>query len=189
MDPQEALAQLTEQIGPVSPETVACGIVVGTWRDAAEPLHQHLTDPQMAYMNIATTRAIASACDAQHVDWDAVTRTLLDPDRVVLPGRSAKQVAGEQWHQLHLDIAERLQDAVRLPPVAHAGWALIVCANWWGMPAYPEQVARLVRTGRVTLWPGSDDELAAALLTDPLSVPVQVWAQIVGGNGFGWLER
>lgn len=189
LNPRDALAQLTAAFGPVTAEMVACGVVVSNWRDAMEPLHRHLRDHEMAYINIATTRAVAVHCTSDRVDWDAVAAVLLNPDRVVLPGRTCAQVAGDEWGYLREQVEENLSEARRLPPVAHAAWAFMVAAKWWGMPAYDDQVTGLLRTGRVTRWAGTDDELASALRNDPLSVPLEVWEQIVGGNGFGWLER
>lgn len=189
LDPRDALAQLTAAFGPVTAEMVACGIVVSNWRDAMEPLHRNLRDHEMAYINIATTQAVAAHCTPDLVDWDAVHATLLDPGRVILPGRTAAQVTGDDWEDLRDQVEQNLAEARRLPAVAHAAWAFMVAAKWWGMPAYDDQVTGLLRTGRVTRFTGSDTELAAALRGDPLSVPLEVWEQIVGGNGFDWLER
>jgi hypothetical protein len=186
VDPQDALIQLTDAIGPVSPETVACGIVVGCWRDAMEPFHRLLDDHEMAYINIATTRAVAEFCTPNSVNWGGVRRTLLDHDRVILPGRTVRQVVGRGWGDLYETVRGNLDDAQQRPAVLYAGWAFMVCSNWWGMPGYPDQVAGL-ETDRVTRWQGTPHELGEALLSDPLSVPLEVWEQIVGGNGFGWL--
>ena len=78
---------------------------------------------------------------------------------------------------------------LKRPALYWAIFAEMICPQWWGMPAYPTQVAGLIDTRRVTNWKGTDDELATALLEDPLSVPLDSWEQIVGGNGYGWLDR
>ncbi len=182
------LAQVATQVGPFTAEMVACGIVVSCWRDAIEPLHHRLADHEMAYINIGTTIAVAAACSSSTVDWPAVWVTLRNPDRLVLPGRTVKQLAGRDWKHFKAAVTWRLQDCEHRPTLAHAAWATMACRNWWGMPAYPAVVAALVASGKVTRWSGSDAELAAALLHDPLAVPLEVWKQIVGGNGYGWLD-
>ena len=58
--PENPLEELTQALGSFPAEAVACGIVVSNWRDAMEPLHSSITDPEMAYINIATTRAAES---------------------------------------------------------------------------------------------------------------------------------
>jgi hypothetical protein len=189
VDPRDALNQLTDAIGRVSPEVVACGIVVGCWRDAMEPFHRFLADHEMAYINIATTRAVADFCTPDSVNWGGVRRTLLNHDRVILPGRTAREVTGDGWGALSETVRENLDDAQQRSAILHAGWALMVCSNWWGTPGYAEQVAGLLETGRVTRWQGTNGELGEALLTDPLSVPLEVWEEIIGGNGLGWLDR
>ena len=188
MDANDELEQFTDTVGPVTSEMVACGIVVSCWRDAIEPHYRLLTDPEMAYINISTTVAVAQFCTPTSVDWPGVRSVLLDPDRVILPGRTPREIAHDEWDELCEAVSERL-DAEQPSAVAHAGWALIVCADWWGMPGYPNQVAGLLKTGRVTRSQRTAKELREALLSDPLSVPLEVWDQIVGGNGLGWLDR
>lgn len=189
MDQDDAIAQLTNAMGPVGAEVVACGIVVGCWRDAMEPFHRLLSDHEMAYINIATTRAVAESCSAESVNWAGVRRTLLDHDRIVLPGRTVREVVGGGWGELHDAVRRNLDDAQKRPVILHAAWAFMVCSNWWGMPGYEDQVTGLLKSGRVTRWQGTDEELRQTLLSDPMAVPLAVWEQIVGGNGLGWLDR
>lgn len=193
MNPHDALTELQQAIGPVTREVIACGVVVSTWRDPMEVLHDRLGDHEMAYVNIATTVAVADCCEADEaggtIDWDCVLGVLTDPGRTVLPGRSAKEVAGDRWGSLLANIRESVGGARRQPAIAHAGFAFMVVSNWWGMPGYADQISGLLATGRVTAWTGTEEQLTEALVHDPLAVPLEVWDQIVGGNGLGWHDR
>ena len=46
-------------------------------------------------------------------------------------------------------VRTNLDEAQARPAVLHAAWAFMVCSNWWGMPGYPDQVSRLIETGRI----------------------------------------
>ena len=56
------------------------------------------------------------------------------------------------------------------------------------MPGYDEQIDALLARRLPSAWRGSDRELSEALRSSPLAVPIEVWEQIVGGNGLGWLD-
>ena len=184
----KALRELADELGTVTGEMVACGIVVQAWRDPMEPLHHRLYDHEMAYINIATTMAVARACGAESVEWPSVWATLRDPDRVILPRRTAKQVAGRDWKPLKTAITRALQAVEKYPPVVLAAWATAICPKWWGMPLYGAQVEGLIAAGRVTRWQSTREALAHALVHEPISVPLEVWEEIVGGGGLGWLD-
>lgn len=67
-------------------------------------------------------------------------------------------------------------------------WSELMCRGWWGMPGYDAQVDGLVRRRLPSRWRGTRADLAETLRRRPLEVPVEVWEQIVGGNGLGWLD-
>jgi hypothetical protein len=159
-----------------------------TWRAGLEAAHHLFTDAEMAYMNIATTIALIPAC-TDDVDWDVVCDVLFDPDRVVLPSTSAIDALGEEWDEVSADIEDLVDDLANRPSIFPAVWAEMMCRGWWGMPDYDEQVETLLARQVPAAWRGSGDELGLALRSTPLAVPIEVWEQIVGGNGFGWLDR
>jgi len=49
-------------VSEIPAEMIACGIVVGVWRDALEPLHYRLSNAEMAYTSIASTVAVVEHC-------------------------------------------------------------------------------------------------------------------------------
>jgi hypothetical protein len=171
-----------------SGEQLACGITHATWRAALETLHGRFSDAEMAYMNIATTAALVEAC-TNGIDWERVRAVLLDPERAVLPSTSAFSALGEEWDHVVVDMEELVDDLERRPSLAPAVWAELMCHGWWGMPDYDAQVDEFLQRGVPSHWQGTTAGLAAALRSRPLDVPIEVWEQIVGGKGVGWLGR
>jgi hypothetical protein len=171
-----------------SPEVVACGITHATWRAALEAVHGRFSDAEMAYMNIATTLALVEPC-TNGIDWERVRAHLLDPERAVLPSSSASSALGEEWDRVLVDMEELVDDLERRPSLAPAIWAELMCDGWWGMPDYDAHVVEFLERGVPSRWQGTKAELAAALRSRPLDVRIEVWEQIVGGNGVGWLGR
>lgn len=82
-----------------------------------------------------------------------------------------------------------VDDLEARPSLAPAIWAELISRGWWGMTDYDVQVVQLLERGVPPRWQGSKEGLAAALRSRPLDVPIEVWEQIVGGNGLGWLDR
>ncbi|MFB9443025.1 hypothetical protein Dvina_51380 [Dactylosporangium vinaceum] len=175
----------------MQPVQIACGVVHATWRAALEPWHARLIhDHEMAYLNIATTIHVTSHCDLDAIAWDAIGAVLQDPDRDALPGRTAGALLGDNWSAFTADLADLIDDARAKPPLAMAAWAHLMCGDWWGMPGFDEQVDAVVRSGRVTRFPGTGEALARLLRDDPLAVPLQVWQEIVPeGNGLRWSDH
>jgi hypothetical protein len=171
-----------------SAEQVACGITHATWRSALEPTHAQFTDAEMAYMNIATTIALIDRCIGG-VDWQSVRTVLLDPDRIVLPSTSARLALGDEWDELQAEVADLVGDMVARPALAPAVWAEQMCRGWWGMPGYEDQVDAFLARVVPSRWQETSEELREALISRPLDVPLEVWGEIVGGNGLGWLDQ
>ena len=171
-----------------SPEQIACGITHAAWRAGLETVHGRFGDAEMAYMNIATTLALVEPC-INGIDWERVRAVLLDSERAVLPSRSASSALGEEWNRVVVHIEELVADLERRSSLAPAIWAELMCHGWWGMPDYDAQVVEFLEQGVPSRWQGTKAELATALRSRPLDVPIEVWEQIVGGNGLGWLDR
>jgi transcriptional regulator with XRE-family HTH domain len=166
---------------------VACGVAYTCWREPIEPEHRHVSDAEMAYMSIATTQVVLPFCTTTAIDWESVTLALLDPTRQVLPARSAAAIFGEDWLEVAKAVTAQLE--LQVVPIQAAITASLYCQRWWGMPNYERQVKDLMASGVVTAWEDDRDQLADALLHDPLSVPLDVWEQIALGGGFGWNDR
>ncbi len=138
-------------------------------------------------MSIATTKAVLPFCSTTAIDWDRVTSVLTDPQREVLPGRSAHEVFGEDWPEVVRVITDATVD--QQVPLAAALQASMFCRRWWGMPGYESQVDELVASEVVRSWTGNASELTNALLHHPLVVPLEVWEEIALGKGSGWNDR
>src|SRR5699024_473437 len=132
VDPARVEALAEGRIRP-SAEQVACGVTHATWRAALEAAHARFTDAEMAYMNIATTIDLVDAC-TDIVDWDAVCAVLFDPDRTVLPSKTASAALAEDWDEICADMEDLVDDMEARPEIAPALWAELMCRGWWGMP-------------------------------------------------------
>lgn len=176
---QEAAADIATLLGPATPQMVACGVVVRTWRESVEGHHARFSDAEMAYANVATTQAVLPHCSTDRVAWPAVRGVLADPDRAVLPGRSAMEVLGDAWPELSADLAERLEHVEVYPAALMVAFAHVMCPRWWGMPGWRARAAAVAVGGAVTCWRGSAQELDELLAADPTTLPFDVWQQVV----------
>lgn len=176
---QEAAADIATLLGPATPQMVACGVVVRTWREAVEEQHARFSDAEMAYANVTTTHAVLPHCSTERVLWPAVRGVLADPDRTVLPGRSAVEVLGDAWPEVSADLDGRLEHVEVYPPALMVAFAHVMCPQWWGMPGWRARARAVAVGGAVTCWRGSAQELDEILVEDPTTLVFDVWRQVV----------
>lgn len=174
------LAALEDWMASLAPTEFAACIVGATWRTAVEGHHDLIADAEMAWMNIATTQAVALVCEPEFADTDVLLSVVCDPDREVLPGITASEFFAERWQQLCDDVAEQFE-MMPLPLLAQFGSTMV--RSWWGTPAYLARVEAFVSAAPPE-W-GDKDSLRMRLLFSPLSIEPDGWGRIVIG-GIGW---
>lgn len=186
-------SRLLRQVVPDGADTpgAAAGITVSVWRNPVEPAHRRFSNGEMAAMNVRATIAVAAHVTLGHIDWDGIAATLTDPDRPVMPDRTARDAFGDDWLAAALAIADAVDEHRHLDGPDGVtfmyAWALMICPAWYGAPGYRDRVDAFTARHPGGVAGLAADDLRRRLLDDPGNLPAHAWDDIVVGGGLGWV--
>ncbi len=157
--------------------TAAAGIVVSSWRDVVEAWHYLLTDSEMSWMSIITTRDILPflKLDDLTIDYSHVLAIMTNPDREILPGKIARNIFTTEWpelvSQITMNIQQDIDQNINLAQYAQHG--LRICPEWWGCPEWP--IIAKKASSKLEL----SSHQMNLLIKTPYKLPFYVWERVI----------